>query len=267
MKRSRKRLKINAMGTATRIVAAWSDCQKKTSPRTRAVGTPVLIFGIQMMLGHKRPWLPGFILRRTVSVAKFKRLIDIAEPKLQKLESYCRPRLTQLFSVFGDRMVGLFAVLVALSVLIPFPGTNFPPSIALVIASIAVMEEDGYLLILGYLIENARKRRAVWSSTEELIERLRDSSPLAGWRDEFLRAYVTYGTQPRDDGLVELKCPPEIEAQVYAAARAHDGWERLADLACPTLLLTGDDSPMWGGGRNELAEGAHSLPSRCRNRR
>ncbi len=58
------------------------------------VGTPVLIFGIQMLLGHKHPWLPGFIRRRTVSVSKFKRLIDIAEPKLQKLESYCRPRLT-----------------------------------------------------------------------------------------------------------------------------------------------------------------------------
>jgi hypothetical protein len=38
------------------------------------------------------------------------------------------------------------------SVLIPFPGTNFPPSIALVIASIAIMEEDGYLLIGAYLI-------------------------------------------------------------------------------------------------------------------
>ena len=49
-------------------------------------------------------------------------------------------------------MVGLFAFLVAVSVLIPFPGTNFPPSIALVIVSIAVMEEDGYLLIGGYLI-------------------------------------------------------------------------------------------------------------------
>lgn len=116
------------------------------------VGTPVLIFGIQMLLGHKHPWLPGFIRRRTVSVSKFKRLIDLTEPKLQKLESYCRPRLTQLFSVFGDRMIGLFAVLVALSVLIPFPGTNFPPSIALVVISIAVMEEDGYLLIGGYLI-------------------------------------------------------------------------------------------------------------------
>ena len=116
------------------------------------VGTPVLIFGIQMLLGHKHPWLPGFIKRRSVSVSKFKHLIDIAEPKLQKLESYCRSRLLQLFSVFGDRMIGLFAVLVAISVLIPFPGTNFPPSIALVIVSIAVMEEDGYLLVGGYLI-------------------------------------------------------------------------------------------------------------------
>lgn len=116
------------------------------------VGTPVLIFGIQMLLGHKHPWLPGFIKRRSVSVSKFKRLIDVAEPKLRWLESYCKPRLTQLFNVFGDRMIGLFAFLVALSVLIPFPGTNFPPSIALVIVSIAVMEEDGYLLIAGYLI-------------------------------------------------------------------------------------------------------------------
>jgi hypothetical protein len=116
------------------------------------VGTPVLIFGIQMMLGHKHPWLPGFIKRRSVSVAKFKRLIDIAEPRLQWVEGFCKPRLLPLFGPLGDRFVGLFALLVALSVLIPFPGTNFPPSIALVIASIAIMEEDGYLLIVGYLI-------------------------------------------------------------------------------------------------------------------
>ncbi|WP_112663863.1 exopolysaccharide biosynthesis protein [Microvirga flavescens] len=116
------------------------------------VGTPVLIFGIQMMLGHQRPWLPGFIMNRSVSVPKFKKIIDAAEPKLQKLESFCSPRLLPLFNVVGDRVAGLFAFLVAVSVLIPFPGTNFPPSIALVIASIAIMEEDGYLLILGYLI-------------------------------------------------------------------------------------------------------------------
>jgi hypothetical protein len=134
------------------ILFSLPNCVPNVPGIAGIVGTPVLIFGIQMMLGHKRPWLPGFILRKTVSVAKFKRLIDIAEPRLQKLESYCKPRLTGLFGPLGDRVVGLFAVLVALSVLIPFPGTNFPPSIALVIASIAIMEEDGYLLVVGYLI-------------------------------------------------------------------------------------------------------------------
>ena len=134
------------------ILFSLPNCVPNVPGVAGIVGTPVLIFGIQIMLGHKRPWLPDFILRRTVSVAKFKRLIDITEPRLRKLESWCRPRLPQLFGPFGDRVAGFFAVLVALSVLIPFPGTNFPPSIALVIASIAVMEEDGYLLILGYLI-------------------------------------------------------------------------------------------------------------------
>ena len=110
------------------------------------------------MLGHKRPWLPGFILRQTVSISKFKRLIDIAEPEAPEagelvqaahdpaLRPHRRPdgRALRL----PGRRVGAD----------PFPGTNFPPSIALVIASIAVMEEDGYLLILGYLIGFARVR-------------------------------------------------------------------------------------------------------------
>ncbi len=134
------------------ILFSLPNCVPAPPGVASVVGTPVLIFGIQMMLGHKHPWLPGFIRRRTISLSKFKRLIDVAEPKMRWLESWCKPRLTQLFNVVGDRMIGLFAFLVALSVLIPFPGTNFPPSIALVIASIAVMEEDGYLLLLGYLI-------------------------------------------------------------------------------------------------------------------
>jgi hypothetical protein len=134
------------------ILFSLPNCVPAPPGLAGIVGTPVLIFGLQMMLGHRRPWLPGFVMRRSVSVATFRRLIDAAEPRLQRLEAFCRPRLTGLFGPAGDRVVGLFAFLAAVSVLIPFPGTNFPPSIALVIASIAVMEEDGYLLIGAYLI-------------------------------------------------------------------------------------------------------------------
>lgn len=116
------------------------------------VGTPVLIFGIQMLLGYHRPWLPDFIMRRTIAVSRFGKLIDVAEPHLRRLEAFCKPRAIWLFNPIGDRVVGLFALLAAVSVLIPFPGTNFPPSIALVVVSIAVMEEDGILLMIGYAI-------------------------------------------------------------------------------------------------------------------
>jgi pimeloyl-ACP methyl ester carboxylesterase len=125
---------------------------------------------------------------------------------------------------------------------------------------------------LNPMSEQARKRRAVWDSADELFERLRAGTPLAGWREDFLRAYVSYGTEPRADGTVALKCPPDIEAQVYAAAPAHGGWERLSELRCPTLLVTGESSHLWADGRNEIAaaqisdvrvrriEGGHFFP-------
>lgn len=103
--------------------------------------------------------------------------------------------------------------------------------------------------------EQARRRRAVWDSVDQMVERLRNGTPLAGWREDFLRAYVTYGTSAREDGKVELKCPPEIEAQVYAMAPRSDAWERLELIRCPTLVLTGTTSHMWAGERAELVGG------------
>lgn len=100
------------------------------------------------------------------------------------------------------------------------------------------------------MAEAARKRRAVWDSTDQMRERLRNGTPLASWRDDFLDAYVIYGTTPRSDGTIELKCPPAIEGEIYANAGSNDGWDRMARLDCPTLLLTGEQSPMWSDGRN-----------------
>ena len=134
------------------ILFSLPNCVPMPPGVAGVVGWPVLLFGIQMMLGHRRPWLPEFVLRRCVPISTFRRVVDMAEPRLKRLEAYCRPRYTRLFGPTGDRFIGLFAVLTAISVLIPFPGTNFPPSIALVIMSIAVMQEDGLVLAGGLVI-------------------------------------------------------------------------------------------------------------------
>ncbi len=134
--------------------------------------------------------------------------------------------------------------------------------------------------ISGYMASNENpmsaatlRRRAVWDSTDQMVTRLKKGSPLAGWHEEFLRAYVTYGTEPTGDGeQVRLKCPPEIEAQIYQMGGRHDGWDKLEHIECPTLLLTGTVSPMWfdercdeaaarlKAGRHETVAGGHFFP-------
>ncbi len=95
------------------------------------------------------------------------------------------------------------------------------------------------------LARSSLKRRRVWDSVDQMVGRLAEGSPLRDWREEFLRAYVEHGTVPRSDGTIELKCPPEVESQIYRMGGTHDAWERLAELHCPVLGLVGEHSEMW----------------------
>ena len=109
------------------------------------------------------------------------------------------------------------------------------------------------------MAESAKKRRAIWESVDQRVDRLKRGSPLAQWREDFLRAYVVYGTEPTEDGHVALKCPPAVESQIYQMGGRHDGWNRIEDLQCPTLWLVGEDSPMWDPDR--AAEAGAKLPN------
>jgi pimeloyl-ACP methyl ester carboxylesterase len=54
-----------------------------------------------------------------------------------------------------------------------------------------------------------------------------------------LRLYAEEGTFRREDGQVELKCSGEIEAAFFDNSRSLDAWERLPDVQCPTLVMSG----------------------------
>ena len=92
------------------------------------------------------------------------------------------------------------------------------------------------------MAEGARKRRAVWPNREEIFQAYRSRPTFQTWREDVLRLYLEEGTQPREDGQVELKCPPAIEAQFFDAVRDVDSAPLLAKLECPTLVLWGGES-------------------------
>jgi pimeloyl-ACP methyl ester carboxylesterase len=69
------------------------------------------------------------------------------------------------------------------------------------------------------LSRRARKRKAVWSSRSDAREFFLSKPLFAAWRPEALDLYVAEGLRERSDGQLELKCAPEVEAQVFEGAR------------------------------------------------
>lgn len=90
------------------------------------------------------------------------------------------------------------------------------------------------------MADGARKRRQVWASAEEMIAAYRTRPTFEHWRDDVLRLYAKEGTYRREDGQIALKCPGEIEAQVFENSASLDVWDVLPRVACPTLIMKGE---------------------------
>ena len=90
------------------------------------------------------------------------------------------------------------------------------------------------------LAAGARRRRMVWSSPDELYRSYRRRPTFARWREDILRLYAEHGTSRREDGQVELKCPGDVEAQVFENSSSLDIWSILPRVTCPTLVMRGE---------------------------
>ena len=72
---------------------------------------------------------------------------------------------------------------------------------------------------------------------------------------ESLRAYVEYGLRDRGDGVLELKCRPEVESRVYAMAPGNGAWAELPTMSRRSLVACGEVSTDIGpAARRRIAE-------------
>jgi hypothetical protein len=110
---------------------------------------PLLFFGLQMLAGYRTPWLPDFIAKRQIGRADLERTLVGGKPYIAYIERICRPRLTFLIGSASERILGLLVFLLAAVIALPGPGTNFPPGMAIVFMSIAIIERDGLMLLAG----------------------------------------------------------------------------------------------------------------------
>jgi len=112
-------------------------------------GTPILILGVQMGLGLRRPKLPGFVARQTFKRSHILRVAETSTRWLAKVEGFVRPRPGTFVSNMGDRVVGWLTAYAAIMIILPGPGTNGPPTFGTMIMALGVVESDNRTVGIG----------------------------------------------------------------------------------------------------------------------
>ena len=115
-------------------------------------GPLVVLIGAQLLLGLRRPWLPGFLARRgpkREALARFDRLLS---PWLARLEHLIRPRLAWVLDQrVAATFTGLLLVLLGVLTSLPIPFTNFLFGAMALMFALALLERDGALMLLAWL--------------------------------------------------------------------------------------------------------------------
>jgi hypothetical protein len=115
-------------------------------------GIPQIFVSLQMILGAPRPWLPNFVLERSIAMKDFRTMVEKAEPHLLRFERLLRPRLAIMSSTLVERLLGLVLLLLSILVALPIPFANQPPAVAQGLISLGLIERDGVVVLIGLLV-------------------------------------------------------------------------------------------------------------------
>jgi hypothetical protein len=103
---------------------------------------------VQMILGREAPGLPRFITSRRVPTRQVVRLFHRAIPLLKRMEKVIRRRWRTPFET-TKRIVGVIALLLAATLVWPFPFSHIISALVIMLIYFAYLEEDGALLCLS----------------------------------------------------------------------------------------------------------------------
>lgn len=118
-----------------------------------AVGGPlVILVGMQLLLGMRKLWLPGFLARRGPHRSAMMRFRQRMAPWLRRLEKLVRPRMTAfLDNRIALSFTGLLLVLLGVLLALPIPFTNYVFGFLLLLFAFALLERDGALLLVAWI--------------------------------------------------------------------------------------------------------------------
>lgn len=116
-------------------------------------GIVMWLLAVQLIVGRRRPWLPGGWQQKGFKVVEVQKLVKAGLPWLKRIEVLSRPRLTGICTSFLGRVIlGVAIALMSMSMMIPIPGTNTLPAIGIFITGFGLLDDDGLISLAGLTV-------------------------------------------------------------------------------------------------------------------
>ena len=119
---------------------------------TTILGMPLLLLSLQMIQGRNEPWLPNWVIKRTIKVGHVRLLIDKSLPWFKKAEKILTPRLLFVSGFFCEKMIGLVCLLCSICIVLPIWFGNAIPSAGILVMSFGLLGRDGVVILAGIVI-------------------------------------------------------------------------------------------------------------------
>ncbi len=116
-------------------------------------GLAMTWLSFETLTGKKKPSLPKFVLKREIPANINSRLIQFLLKFVRFFETFIRPRLAFIYdNLIFRKFSQILILLCAVSMISPLPLTSSIPSLGIFVISIGTLQEDGLMIILGWLI-------------------------------------------------------------------------------------------------------------------
>lgn len=113
---------------------------------------PILFLAPQIAMGADTPWLPRRLVEKPLKRDDLRGLFKRLAPIVRSMELVTRPRLRPMFAPVGERVIGVVCTLLALVLVLPIPLGNLAPGATVAVLALALLQRDGILALLGYLM-------------------------------------------------------------------------------------------------------------------
>lgn len=131
------------------LVLALPMCIPNVPGVSTIFGVLMIAPAIQVMLGHKRLWLPRRARAIEFPRASLEAAFGKAIPLLKRLEYLIKPRFCFLTTWPSTTYIGAQCLLMALILILPIWGANLTPGITVVLTSLALLQRDGIVMLFS----------------------------------------------------------------------------------------------------------------------